>query len=120
MLGLAITAAGAFAYMRYKVPEYQTTLRLLIKDGNSTGQYSETEILNELGLIPTAKNYENEILILRSVPLMAQITESLHLQFDYWIQGRLRITNLYLNSPVEVAQWEPSNLKFSLYAGGTG
>jgi tyrosine-protein kinase Etk/Wzc len=112
LLSVVIAGGFAFAYMRYTAPAYQTTLRLLIKDGNSTGQYSETEILNELGLRPAAKNYENEILILRSAPLMAQIAESLHLQFDYWMKGRLRITNLYLNSPIEVAEWEPATQDF--------
>ena len=48
---------GAWAYLRYTVPEYEVKCTLLIKD-EQKGGISETALLQELGVLQETKNID--------------------------------------------------------------
>ncbi|MBK7429178.1 MAG: hypothetical protein IPI60_20215 [Saprospiraceae bacterium] len=105
----AITLTGAYLYLRYTPPTYQAKLKLLIKDEKSSGQVSEANVLKEMGFTASSRNIENEVLILQSSKLMEEVVKDLNLQYRYWQKGRIRNSDLYQLSPVEVVSWVPDS-----------
>jgi capsular exopolysaccharide synthesis family protein len=109
MIGLA------FYYLKKTEPIYKAEVVVLIKDNKNSGQMSEEALFKELGIDRRMNNIENEILLLRSTPLMTIVVENLSLQYQYKIKKGLRFDDLYKNSPVLVLDWKPRNENSALY-----
>jgi capsular exopolysaccharide family len=74
---VALAVGGAWLYIRYTVPQYESTARLLIKDEKKGVEDSKG--LESLNLISTKKILENEIEVLRSRALIAEVVKNLNL-----------------------------------------
>lgn len=93
---------GAWAYLRYTVPEYEVKCSLLIKDERKGSGLSETALLQELGVVQETKNIENELQILKSQTLMEEVIRELNLRIRYFAVGRVRKEEMYGNSYVRL------------------
>lgn len=99
--------AFAFTYLKYKQPEYSSSIKILIEDEKESKRLSEEVIFSDLGFGKVSNNLLNEMTILVSSPLLTQVVEQLDLQYRYFqIDGWMK-RELYQNSPVEVLSWEP-------------
>ncbi len=85
MLGTSV--AIAWLYLRYKVPQYSSSLSLLIKD-DSKGSGTSDAILEGLGVGKKRANLANEIEILRTATLMKGVVDSLHLNLQFFTGSR--------------------------------
>ena len=56
VLGIALSLAGAFTYLRYTQNEYAVATTILIDDENSGGLPSELSAFEDLGLLGSGKN----------------------------------------------------------------
>ncbi|MCK6694462.1 MAG: polysaccharide biosynthesis tyrosine autokinase [Thermoanaerobaculia bacterium] len=65
--------AGAYFYLKYAMPTYQSEALMLIKDDENSGQPTEELFFQELGMGKKNKTLENETLVLKSTPLMAEV-----------------------------------------------
>ncbi|TNE57481.1 MAG: polysaccharide biosynthesis tyrosine autokinase [Bacteroidetes bacterium] len=106
-MGLMVT--GAYYYLQYTMPIYESRALILIKDDENSGQPTEELFFTELGLGKKNKTLENETLVLKSTPLMSKVVEKLELQHVYHSLDGRKKRYLYKNSPVEVASWQPAN-----------
>ncbi|NBC07475.1 MAG: hypothetical protein GVY26_09810 [Bacteroidetes bacterium] len=106
-LCVLITGVLAFFYLKTEEPVYRTSALLLIKDNENSNQLDEEAIFADLGLGRTNRNLENEILALKSTPLMYKVAEKLQLQYRYSRSDKFRDYHLYKTSPVKVLNWEP-------------
>jgi tyrosine-protein kinase Etk/Wzc len=98
-IGLAL--AAAYYYLQTTQPIYRASTTLLIKDEEKAGGPLQ-EMLSELGQVSAAKLLENEMEILKSATLMAQVAEQLQLGVRYEARDGLGIRDLYKESPVVV------------------
>jgi tyrosine-protein kinase Etk/Wzc len=106
-----ISLAGAWIYLRYKLPVYQTTATLLIKDDKSSTPASELQ--DAFDMFGAKKNVENEVEVLQSKTLMKEVVENLHLYAPVFVSGRVIHQSAYLLSPVVVEAKYPDSLKLA-------
>lgn len=91
---------GAWIYLRYKLPVYQTTATLLIKDNKNATPASE--LASAFDMFGAKKNVENEVEVLESKTLMKEVVENLHLYAPVYISGRVMHMSAYVLSPIVV------------------
>ncbi|MCB0527044.1 MAG: polysaccharide biosynthesis tyrosine autokinase [Saprospiraceae bacterium] len=105
-----IAVGLAIMYLRITPKKYEATSMLLIKDEEKSGQLVEEAIFDELGILgKKKKSLENEVLILRSTPLMESVVQNLELQYTYLKLEFMKKTDLYDESPVRVVDWKPNS-----------
>ena len=117
LLCMVLGFLGARLYLRYTVPIYQASGKILIKsEESSSGALSEEAVLQEIGILKPNSNLQNEIQILKSRTLMREVMEQLGIDVSYIGQGRLRDSELYLDSPVRVdsVRWGSEKQKAEL------
>lgn len=88
-------------------PIFRASASLLIKDGEDSGQISEESLFYDLGIGVKNKNLENEVRILSSTPIMFEAVRKLNLNRQYFKVEPFLERDLYGNSPIRVANWEP-------------
>lgn len=115
VIGLIIALAGAYVFTLYATPVYQADAVLLIKDDKGTmgGSSSDlqNDILGQLSALEGNSNVQNEMAILSSRTIIERTIRDLGLQTSYFISGKVRDREIYLNTPVIVT---PLFLKDSL------
>ena len=97
VLSVAIALFGAYIYLRYATPIYESTGALIIEDDKPQSSSNDKfdQILNSGG----SKNIQNEIEVLKSRPLMERVVKALNLNFSYYAKGKIKELNLYKSSP---------------------
>jgi capsular exopolysaccharide synthesis family protein len=109
LLLLILSLTGAWAYLRYKMPVYQTTATLLIKDDKKTA--NTDDLMDAFDMFGSKKNVENEVEVLQSKTLMQEVVRNLHLYAPTFIEGRVRIQSAYVLSPIVIEAKNPDSLK---------
>ena len=92
----------AFLYLRYAVPIYRVTSTLLIKDEKGGGRGGPNEDLESIVFSKQSINLDNEIEILHSYSLVSRVVERLRLYMSYYSEGKIRRSEVYTTSPVEL------------------
>jgi len=59
-------------------------------------------VLSGLGIESSWVNVENEVQVIKSLPLIEKTVDKLDLEVSYFIQGRLKINEVYKNIPFKV------------------
>ncbi|MDU1889057.1 MAG: polysaccharide biosynthesis tyrosine autokinase [Dysgonomonas sp.] len=106
---------GIFVYMKMD-RKYDVTTSVLLKEdkGGAAGQKgSPLGGLEELGLLSTTNNIDNEIAVFSSPNLMKQIVMKLDIYITYYENGLFRDTEVYKNCPfsVKLEDIKPEDLK---------
>lgn len=104
----------AYMYLKNAQPQYEASAMLLIKEDEKSGELVEEAIFDELKL-RKKKNLDDEILVIRSSPVMERVVEQMQLQYSYYSLERFRKHELVYNSPVKVVDWQPAETGNSLY-----
>jgi len=109
VLLLIITLSGAWVYLRYAMPVYETTATILIKDdkSNSPGD----ELMQAFDMFGAKKTVDNETEVLQSKTLMQEVVKNLHLYAPVTVQGRVRNQSAYVASPIVIEVKAPDSLK---------
>lgn len=100
--GLAVAVVVAFIYLRYTTPVYNVTASIVLKE-SAKGRPAQIGTLEELTMMGTVTNVDNEIFILQSRSLIRSVINRLNLHTSYIVKGRVKETDLYTSSPVVVA-----------------
>ncbi|GHA46149.1 tyrosine protein kinase [Salinimicrobium marinum] len=102
--GVIICLFGAFMYLRYTTPIYNTKATVIIKDEKNGNMPSEMSAFADLGMLGSmgTNSIENEIGILRSERLMTNVARELNLHIRYFKKGEVRTTELFANKPFKV------------------
>ena len=93
----------AWLYLKVTTPVYNINASIIIKDdkkGGNTG--NDLSAFEDLGIISSSKNIDNEIEILRSKSLIKDVVSELGLYISYSGEGRFQKPDLYGSSPVLV------------------
>ncbi|MEM9024254.1 MAG: Wzz/FepE/Etk N-terminal domain-containing protein, partial [Bacteroidota bacterium] len=91
----------AVLYNWYTDPVYAIKASLLIEESQSTAD--PTDILFETNPFSSNKGVANEIIILKSFPMIHQTVQSLDLQVGYYEHDLLKTREIYQRAPFTVS-----------------
>lgn len=97
VLSVAIGLFGAYAYLRYATPIFNTTGTLVIKADQQGGGANDK--FDDLFRGERAQNIQSEIEVLKSKGLMNRVVEKQNLQFTYYVKGKIRTIDIYKTGP---------------------
>jgi len=109
VLLLIINLSGAWLYLRYTKPVYETTATLLIKDDKNTPA-NANDLMQAFDMFGSKKNVENEVEVLQSKTLMEQVVKDLHLYAPVFSQGRVLNQLAYTHSPIVIEARYPDSI----------
>ncbi|HZJ37052.1 MAG TPA: polysaccharide biosynthesis tyrosine autokinase, partial [Gillisia sp.] len=127
--GVLVSVLIAFLYLRYSTPIYLTTATIIIKDEEKGGAMGELAAYADMGLFSGmgTSSIENEMGILRSKRLMTDVVKKLQLNTQYFLEGNIRTSEIYSESPIElqflqldeeILEIEPQNFQISETSNG--
>ncbi len=90
--------AGAYYYAGKQPYVYQKNASVMMRDSKD----SPDRILSELGVDTEAVSLANETIVLKSTALMQRVVEKLGLNTSCWTKQKLRMIDLYAESPLLV------------------
>lgn len=79
--------------------KYSVTSSIILKENDNSANTGSLAGLEDLGLISTTSNIDNEIAVFKSPDLMSEVVKSLEIQTTYWENVGLRKTELYKETP---------------------
>lgn len=109
ILLVVLSVAGAWVYLRYTSPVYDTTASILIKDDKKGA--GALDPLEAFDLFGGKKSVENEVEILQSKTLMQEVVQNLHLYAPITSKGRVTNANAYILSPIIIEVRRPDSIK---------
>mgnify|MGYP000987240176 CR=1 FL=1 len=105
---------GSVVYLKMD-RKYSVSTAVLLKENQGSGAQKSSPLgsLEELGLLSTTNNIDNEIAVFSSPNLMKQIVLALELQTSYFENGLFRDTEVYKNCPyyVRLEDTKPDDLQ---------
>ena len=105
LLSLIITMSAAMIYVRYSLPVYQVSAKVLIKDEDNTssrGRSNQIMNTNTLGILTSTDGFDNELEILKSKSLAEETVLDLKLYVNYYSVGKIIDVPVYDETPVLV------------------
>lgn len=104
VLSLIISVLCGWLYLRYTMPTYQLSSRMLIKSDNSRSSnvaqvQSEDQ---EFGFLSNSTGIQNEIEVLRSRVLIREVVKDLKLYVEWRSAGQIVNNIVYGNQPLNV------------------
>lgn len=106
---LVVLAVGVVWYrLHFKLPVYECTAKLLIKDEKKG--LEDSKMMESLNLLATKKIIENEIEVIKSRTLMAQVVKELKLYAPVFEKSKWKDLSAYASSPVKIEVQNPDSL----------
>jgi tyrosine-protein kinase Etk/Wzc len=105
---LVLCLAGAFVYLHYAIPVYETSASILVKDEKKG--LDDSNLMEQLDLFGSKKLVENEIEVIQSRMLMRQVVRNLSLYAPVTYKGKVKDRSAYLWSPVTIQLRHPDSL----------
>jgi tyrosine-protein kinase Etk/Wzc len=124
LISVLVALLIAFLYNRYAVPVYKISASMLIREDKPAQKANINEYINT-GLFGTNQNFQNELWVLKSSPVIEQTIENLDLTVNYFRKEGFFYTDIYKDSPFRVLllsdHIQPVNVRFevSLLSSGT-
>lgn len=91
---------GAYIYLRYSVPQYQskTTLKFDKKQNDLSSALSD---LDNLGIgLGNADELKSEAAVVSSRPILMQVVQNLNLNVEYYNSGEIKDSQLFSKVPI--------------------
>ncbi len=104
LLGLA----GAYAYIRYKVPVFEANASIMIKDERKGAD--ESKLIESMNVFGQKKIVENEIEMIRSRSLLKNVVKNLRLYAPVYEEGKVNIIPAFTRAAVELEAQDPDSL----------
>lgn len=103
VLAVGIALFVAFFYLRYTIPQYQTTTTILVKDDKKGEMLSELSAFADLGVGGGMNsNLDNEIEILKSRTLVESTVKKLELNVSLISEGKILDREIYGDTPISI------------------
>lgn len=107
LLSIFICMGIGLLYLRYSTPIYNTSAKLLIKDGDNEnrskgGALQALESMSNFGFISSNYGTENEQEILTSTTVAEQVIRDLKLYADYYVKENVKKRLVYKEQPISV------------------
>lgn len=108
LLSVIVCVSLSIFYLRYASPVYAASMKILVKDADQKSKaFSGMGLaLGDMGLMSNSNGFDNELEILRSASLSTDVVERLKLYVRYSVEGTIKNSELYKNSPIVVSMDE--------------
>jgi capsular exopolysaccharide synthesis family protein len=102
--GVIIALTFAYIYLRYATRSYETSSTIIIKDEKKGGGAAELAAFSDLSFFSNAfsDKIESELVILSSKSLLGKTVKELNLNVQYFYQGAIKSSELYIYRPFKV------------------
>lgn len=124
VVSLILSLSMAFLINRYLIPVYQISSSILIKEDNKpAGGGAINDYLNS-NLFGKNQNFQNELWVLKSPPIIEKTIKNLNLLVDYSRKEGFQYIDVYKESPFRImyspTHVQPLNVRFniSFFKGG--
>ncbi len=107
---LSITLSVSYVYLRYATPSFQASAKILVKDDTKTGLGQKSSLINQLDLFGSKTNVENEMEVIRSVPVLREAAKKSKAYVKVYDKGNIRDV-LKNNFPIQFIPIVPDSLK---------
>ncbi len=116
VLSVAVALFGAYAYLRYATPVYSTVGTLIIKSDVPGARSDKFDDIFGGGASGKSQNIQSEMEVIKSKGLMSRVVEKLHLQYSYYVKGKIKTINIYKYGPflIEASAITDSSRGFTL------
>jgi tyrosine-protein kinase Etk/Wzc len=106
----------AFIFNSYAPRKYRVTAKILIP--NSRSFVNAAEVLPGFEQLMGIKNFQNELQMLRSFPIVRNTVSKLNIEVSYYVKDKLFKRETYKNSPFTVVydkqRPQPANIYFEI------
>jgi len=92
------------AFMSGKIiaPTYEVASSIYIKENGGLESQKAMEFLQSFQLFDQKRNFQNEMLVLKSTPMIQETVEQLNLEVEFLIKEPLQTREIYTSSPFVV------------------
>ncbi len=97
---VVLAVAGGWIYLRYAIPMYQSSAKILIKDEKKGSEDSKT--VESFNTLSSKKIIENEMEVIQSSSLISEVVKTLSLYSPVFEEGKIRPVPAYITSPVKI------------------
>ncbi|WP_292009156.1 polysaccharide biosynthesis tyrosine autokinase [Chryseobacterium sp.] len=114
LVSVLIFLMGAYIYIRYSIPQYQTKTTLKY-DKKQTDLSSALVDLDNLGMgLGNADELKSEVAVVKSRPILMQVVNNLNLNVQYYNAGDIKDSELFTDVPIigKVIHYDTNNKKF--------
>ncbi|MGC5743524.1 GumC family protein [Chryseobacterium sp. NFX27] len=109
---IIVFVTGAYIYLRYSVPKYQskTTLKFDKKQNDLSSALAD---LDNLGIgLGNADELKSEAAVVNSRPILMQVVKNLNLNVEYFNAGEIKDSQLFAKAPITAKILSYTNEKF--------
>lgn len=109
---IIVFVTGAYMYLRYSVPKYQskTTLKFDKKQNDLSSALAD---LDNLGIgLGNADELKSEAAVVNSRPILMQVVKNLNLNVEYFNAGEIKDSQLFAKAPITAKILSYTNEKF--------
>ncbi len=106
---MVLGCAGAWWYTQTRLPTYETSASLMIKDEKKGTE--DAKIIEDLNTISGKKIIENEIEVIKSRAVLNEVVTSLRLYAPVFEEKKWNSVSAYHTSPISVELKDPSTLE---------
>ncbi|WP_366184825.1 polysaccharide biosynthesis tyrosine autokinase [Flavobacterium ovatum] len=103
LLSIFLCLSLAVVYLKFAVPQYQSSTTILVKDDDNGGVMSQLSAFSDLGLGGVNNDIDNEIEILHSRTLIESVVRKLDLNISQYVKKRIVSREVYKKTPVIVS-----------------
>jgi capsular exopolysaccharide synthesis family protein len=109
VLSILVTLTAAYLYNRYTTRIYAVSASIIVREGTEN---AAAEFLYKSNpLVNPYRNFYNELYIMRSVPLLQEVIENLNFGVQWYRQGDIKTSEVYIpNFPIKINVL-PGNVK---------
>lgn len=107
LIAVLLASVIGFLYMRYTVPVYKISTRVVVNDDSQEGNTNLLESLNA-NFRNVDRQTEKEIEILRSKTLVSEVIQYLKLNIEWRGEGHIRSQALFEDSPFRIEFSDPN------------
>lgn len=101
VITIVIGIASVEVVQRYSLPVYRAYMTILVDEMGESN--SKSSMMEGFGLTPGMRNVDNQIAVLSSWDMINHTVSQLDFHVSYFIEGRLKDTEMYGNLAFEVA-----------------
>ena len=101
LIGIMLAGAGAYFYLKYKIPTYRVETTILIGQEEAQQQTGQ-DLLQGFALRPGAQNLDNQLLIVKSYSMIRKAVEELPFEVNVYRKGYRSQASYYPLSPIRV------------------
>jgi tyrosine-protein kinase Etk/Wzc len=109
LLFTCIAVAIAWYKVQHLLPYYSASVKIMLTDGNKGG-YEDSKIMDELSAGTPKSNVDNQMEVIRSRSLMANVIRNIGIYAMTYEEGRFVDASAYQSSPVVIFAQNPDSI----------